>query len=126
MQAMATEPLIGTRIRTRRQELRLTQEELARRVGVHPSTVVNWEKGKHFPTRYQGAVEAELGISLADGGSSFRPVTPQMRRMVKETLPDDPESQRRVIGLLEGTLTWPDESPAENDQRGDESRPRAV
>jgi transcriptional regulator with XRE-family HTH domain len=57
----------GTRIRTRRQQLRLTQAVLAKRIGVHESTVLNWEKGRHFPSRYQGAVEAELGISLSDG-----------------------------------------------------------
>ena len=56
----------GTRIRTRRQQLRLTQAELARRIGVHESTVLNWEKGRHFPSRWQGAVEAELGISLTE------------------------------------------------------------
>ncbi len=27
----------------------LTQQELARQVGVHRSTVVNWEKGKTLP-----------------------------------------------------------------------------
>lgn len=63
---MATDPRIGQRIKRRRQELGLTQKDLAERVGVDPSSVVNWEKGRHFPARYQGAVEAALGISLTE------------------------------------------------------------
>ena len=63
---MATELPIGTRIKRRRQVLRLTQEDLAGRLGVSKSTVANWESGKHFPLRYLGAVEQELGISLAE------------------------------------------------------------
>ena len=62
---MATELPVGTRIKRRRQVLRLTQEDLAGRLGVSKSTVANWESGKHFPLRYLGAVEQELGISLA-------------------------------------------------------------
>lgn len=54
----------GTRIRKRRQVLRMTQEDLAAALGVSKSTVANWERGKHFPLRYLGAVEATLGVSL--------------------------------------------------------------
>lgn len=32
---------------------------------VNRTTVANWEAGKHFPSRYQGAVESVLGISLS-------------------------------------------------------------
>lgn len=103
---MPAEPAIGQRIMRRRQALDMSQEDLALAVGVTRSTVSNWEVGKHFPKKYLGKVEAVLGISLDTG--SYRPVSPQMRRMVAETL-DDPEEQRRVIGLLEGTLTWPGE-----------------
>ena len=66
MRAMATGPALGARIRTRRQQLLLTQEELARRVGVHVSTIINWEKGKHPPARHLGALEQALGISLTE------------------------------------------------------------
>ncbi|MCB1619587.1 MAG: helix-turn-helix domain-containing protein [Thiothrix sp.] len=38
---------IGSRIRQRRKELKLTQKELARRVGVTDAAVSNWESGKN-------------------------------------------------------------------------------
>lgn len=68
---MPAEPGIGTRIKKRRQVLRLTQEDLAAVLGVSKSTVANWETGKHFPRRYLGAVEQVLGISL-DGAQPGR------------------------------------------------------
>ena len=42
----------------------MRQEDLAARLGVAPSTVANWERGKSYPVRYLGALEAVLGISL--------------------------------------------------------------
>lgn len=69
---MATGTPLGTRIRKRRQVLHLTQEDLAARLSVSKSTVANWERGKHFPQRYLGAVEAILG-PLED--EEPRPVT---------------------------------------------------
>lgn len=118
MHAMATDPAFGTRIRTRRQEMHLTQAELAARVGVDPSSVISWEKGRHFPKRWQGALEKVLGISL-ERDEGLRVISPELRRLVLSTL-DDPEDQRRVIGLLEGTLTWPGE-PGRAGARGKES-----
>lgn len=66
---MAADPHIGTRIRKRRQVLRMTQDGLAAELGVSKSTVANWERGKHFPLRYLGAIEDVLGVSL-DGGTA--------------------------------------------------------
>jgi transcriptional regulator with XRE-family HTH domain len=63
---VAAELPIGTKIKRRRQVLRWTQEDLAGRLGVSKSTVANWESGKHFPLRYLGAVELELGINLTE------------------------------------------------------------
>ena len=55
---------IGARIKKRRQVLGMKQHELAAAVGVDRSAVSNWERGRHFPLRYQGKVEDVLGISL--------------------------------------------------------------
>lgn len=57
---------IGRRIAARRQELRLSQDELAARLGVSPTTVGNWETGKHYPKRHLGALEAQLRVNLRD------------------------------------------------------------
>ena len=55
---------IGRVIARARQRHRLTQEALARKLGVTKSAVANWERGVHFPQRHLGAVEEVLGISL--------------------------------------------------------------
>jgi transcriptional regulator with XRE-family HTH domain len=54
----------GTRIRLRRQALKLTQQQLAEKLGVDRATVSAWERGKQYPDRNEGAIEAVLGISL--------------------------------------------------------------
>lgn len=64
---MATDPDIGTRIRKRRQEMHLSQKQLADRVGVNESAVVSWETGRHYPSRKLGALEAVLGVSVTNG-----------------------------------------------------------
>jgi transcriptional regulator with XRE-family HTH domain len=69
---------IGTRIAKRRQVLGITQDELAHELRrltgrpVSPSTVANWERGKHYPQRYLGALEEVLGVSLEDDGPDPR------------------------------------------------------
>ena len=57
---------VGIKIKKRRQVLGMTQDVLAERLGVSKSTVANWERGKHFPLRHLGAVEAVLDISLEE------------------------------------------------------------
>ena len=106
---MADSPAaIGEKIRKRRQVLGWTQAELAERCGVGASSVLNWEKGRHFPARKLARVEAVLGVSLTSDDVPLRPVDPELRRLINETV-DDPAERRRVLGLLEGTLAWPRE-----------------
>jgi transcriptional regulator with XRE-family HTH domain len=71
----------AARIRLRRQQLGMTQAQLAAAVGVHVATVTSWEAGT-FPSRHQGKVEAVLGISL-------------------NTAPDPVEEAVRAISELE-------------------------
>jgi transcriptional regulator with XRE-family HTH domain len=109
MTAMATDPALGTRIRKRRQQLRLTQKELARRLGVDPSSVASWEKGEHFPQRNQGALEAELGISLDE--EERKPEIPAaIRDAVRRSVA--PEAQERVLRAIENVLSG---RPADDD-----------
>ena len=83
---MASDPSIGTRIAKRRQVLGITQEELAHELQrltgrpVSKSTVANWERGKHYPQRYLGALEEVLGIPLeGDTGPETDPVEDRLR-----------------------------------------------
>jgi transcriptional regulator with XRE-family HTH domain len=76
MNHMPTDPDIGPRIRKRRQELGLTLQQLADRLGVAESTVVHWETGKHYPKRKLGALEAVLGIDLDGSHDPFTFATP--------------------------------------------------
>ena len=64
---MPADPHVGARIRRARKLLRLTQQELADRVGVSRNSVERWESGRAYPQRYDVALEQVLGVSL-DGG----------------------------------------------------------
>jgi len=75
MSDVAAEPDIGTRIRSRRQQIGLTQQQLADRLSVAESSVVAWETGKHYPKRKLGAIEAVLGVSLTVTHNGFTPAT---------------------------------------------------
>jgi transcriptional regulator with XRE-family HTH domain len=121
---MAADPSLGTRIRRARERKRMSQQQLADALGVSRGAVNAWENDRARPASSIGALEDILGIGL-DGAPAARVISPQLRRLIRETLPGDPEAQRRVTGLLEGTLTWPGEPPAEDDQGEAESPPRA-
>lgn len=99
MMAVVASP-VGERIRLRRQALGLTQEQFAVRVGVSPSAVLGWEKGRYFPKRHQGAVEHVLGISLAANGTEPAPPTdPRERELWDLAVQDMPPAQAwEVIG----------------------------
>lgn len=96
---------IGEKIRKRRQVLGWTQAQFAARCGVGASAVINWEQDRYFPRRHLGRVEDVLGIRLT-GDTQPRVLDPLLTALVNDTL-EDPVTRRRVIGLLEGTLTWP-------------------
>lgn len=98
IRVMAAEPAIGTRIKKRRQQLHLTQVQLAERLGVNPSTVLNWEKGKHFPVRYQGAVEQVLGITLDGDGEEL--YTDPLERQIWEESSLLEDERRDLIAQL--------------------------
>jgi len=53
--------LTGREIAKRRHRRGWSQVDLARRIGVSPSTVANWERGVSYPRKTLGRVEAVLG-----------------------------------------------------------------
>ena len=57
---------VALRIRTRRKELKLTQTELADKIGVSLMTVVRWEKGERTPnTSVMNQLAEALDTSVA-------------------------------------------------------------
>jgi transcriptional regulator with XRE-family HTH domain len=120
----APPPPIGRRIKRARERLRMKQAQLADSIGVTQKTVDNWEHDRSYPKSSIGALEDVLGVRLdeddRDDGRA-RTISPELRRLILQTL-DDTEDQRRVIGLLEGTLTWPEpagsEAPAQQRSAG--------
>lgn len=56
---------VGALIRNRRQELGWDQTAFAGHVGVSRTAVSNWERGRAYPLRYTGKIEAVLRISLS-------------------------------------------------------------
>jgi len=86
-----TDPQVGARIRRARKLLRMTQQELADKVGVSRNTVDAWENGRSYPRRYDVALEEVLGISL-DGEPQAPPaIVPEYEwerlLLLDETLP---------------------------------------
>jgi len=110
---VAPPPPIGLKIKRARERMHMTQAELGAAVRKSQKTIDNWEHDRSYPKSSIGALEAVLGVSLGeDTGSGFRVISPALRKMVQETL-KDPDDQRRVLGLLEGTITWPEHSEGE-------------
>lgn len=69
---------IGNEIKTRRNELGLTQEELAKKLNVSRTAVSNWEQQRNYP-------DIELLVSLSDElGISLDKLLRGDQRMVKE------------------------------------------
>lgn len=50
---------IGEQIKKRRQELNMTQEDLAQKLNVARSTISNWEIGRNYP-------DIQLIVSISD------------------------------------------------------------
>jgi transcriptional regulator with XRE-family HTH domain len=88
---------VGTRIRLRRQELRMTQAELAERIGVHPATVRAWELNQNYPSRHQGALEAVLRMRLSGGQPEEDPDEQQLWAL---NLP--PATIRKLVAAYRG------------------------
>ena len=67
---------VGRRVRMWRELLGVAQADLARRIGVTPSTVCDWESGRHSP-KVERVVKA-LGLTMVQFYGEIR--TPPARR----------------------------------------------
>lgn len=79
----------GRLIRRRRHELGMRQPEFARLIGVSRQAVSSWENGRSYPSRWEGKIEAVLGISLSpDAPAAGPPVTPTVQSMIAQMTPE--------------------------------------
>lgn len=60
---------LGTALRSRRKDLRLTQEELAGRAGVHTGTIKDYEAGKPYTRMPKSWAAIERAVSWAPGSA---------------------------------------------------------
>lgn len=87
---------IGAQIKTRRQELNMTQEQLAKELNVSRSTVSNWEIGRNYP-------DLQLIVSISNVLSiSLDALLGKESEIVKEIAKDTNirKSQSRKIRIL--------------------------
>jgi transcriptional regulator with XRE-family HTH domain len=76
---------VGLAVSKRRLELGLSQEDLARRAGVHRTYISDVERGMRNVSiltleRIAGAMDIPLGVLFIFGGSSATPVGPRKQR----------------------------------------------
>jgi transcriptional regulator with XRE-family HTH domain len=63
---MAAETRIGTKIKRARERKRMSQQELADKLGVSRSAVNAWERDRSYPRSSIGALEDILSITIDD------------------------------------------------------------
>lgn len=108
---MSTPREIGERIRTTRQERRITQEDLAGAVGVSRSAVAQWETGRSGQiTGNLARIAQVLGVGvefLMQGGSSGIPEASSadeiaILRLYRDCAPEDRQILLRTARRLAG------------------------
>lgn len=107
----------GARIARRRHQLDWSQVELARRLGVSPTTVANWERGASYPKKKLGKVEQVLGITL-DGEPQPEPpprIPEGLRRDIMNEESLTPAERQAVIDAVERQLAIERGEPSEGD-----------
>ena len=97
--------LVGGKIRQLRKERKLTQSELASRIGVQQSDLSRMEKGEYrvsLDTLFKILSEFDLGIGEFFGDASRSPMTVDEARMLRDlrALPaEDRDEVREFIGF---------------------------
>jgi transcriptional regulator with XRE-family HTH domain len=115
---MASDTRLGTRIKQARERLHWSQDQLATYAGVSRSAVNAWENHRGKP-RNRTVVGDLLGINLdRDDDGRIEPLDEHTRAAIMRALAGRPELQRRVIGLMEGTITWPAADETEETNAG--------
>lgn len=64
---------LGIFIKEKREELELSREDLAQRVGASVSAIMSWEAGRYRPTRHAESLAEALGVSVDDLNNAGKP-----------------------------------------------------
>lgn len=112
VQAAYTSPVdtFGTRLRTARESVGLSQDDAALELGVSKSSLSAWENDKHFPqletfiqlcALYRASADEIISASrgVHERGSSYAPLSPEHLRVV-EILGNLPQRQRRLVAAF--------------------------
>lgn len=115
---------LGTRIRARRKELKLTQIEVGKKVGVSDATIGYWEKDVHEPTgTHLHALARTLKIDIDEllqdtyrvrekpAPYAAALLTPEALEVAKAFQRSSPEMQSAALRLLQ-VLEQSDSDPS--------------
>jgi transcriptional regulator with XRE-family HTH domain len=125
---MASDPLtLGMQIRRARERKRLSQEELAAKVGASERAVNDWENDRRKPRNRIGALEEVLGVSLTGEPGEPETATPEeierLREHIREVLGEDSELEAAMDDVV---ARKPAPGPRGGGASGRSARRRAV
>lgn len=86
--------MIGERIRTLREKIGMSQEELAHSVGMHPNTVARWERGELIP---RGTSLSKLARGLNTTSTYLLSETDDPLPQNAHSQPEPPAEERSVV-----------------------------
>lgn len=105
---MKTKELIGRRLKRIRQRKKLTQENLAEKVGISPKYISSIERGQENPTldtliKIVHALEVEMGEVFLTENEESDPK--KNRELVRQLLKEaDGEELRKIVRVIQGIL----------------------
>ena len=113
--------LVGGKIRQMRKERKLTQSELASRIGVQQSDLSRMEKGEYrvsLDTLFKILSEFDLGIGEFFDDTARSPMTVDEARMLRDlrSLPDEDRDEVREFIGFKRARSLPT-TPAQKSQR---------
>ncbi len=95
--------LIGPKIRKMRKERRLTQTELAARIGIQQSDLSRMEKGEYrvsLDTLFKILAEFNIGVSEFFEDANKESLTPRELQVVRDLKHLTPEARREVEAFI--------------------------
>lgn len=117
--------MIGERIRERRKELGMTQDELANKVGVKKTSISNYEVNTNSPPekiiiKLMEALNCDANYLFADCDKQIKiAITPHEERLIKayRQMPEMHLAIDRLLGIEEAKITVSQKAARSGDDR---------